>query len=116
MNANERICANLRGWESCASRGLARDALGNADLIQSTFRDVKAVVTPCFRGLHPFFVSLRCLEGHPLEDVSLCGVLRCVGGGYGRCGYVVCCLVSGLLFWRSDRAGLGGLSGVGPSV
>jgi hypothetical protein len=38
--------------------------------------------------------------GHPLEDVSVCGVLRCVWGVCERHGYVVCCLVVlGLPFW-----------------
>jgi hypothetical protein len=51
-------------------------------------------------------VSLRCFEGHPPEDVSMCGVLRCMWGGCERREFVVYCLVVlGILFWSSSGSG-----------
>ena len=42
-----------------------------------------------------------------MYPMSLCGVLRCMWGGYGRCEFVVCCLVVlGLLFWFSSGNGV----------
>ena len=77
------------------------------DLILYMFKKVfLTVVTPRFRGCHPFFVSLRYFEDCPPEDVSLCGELRYMRGGCGRCMFVVCCLVvSGLPFCPSLESG-----------
>ena len=64
------------------------------------------VVTPRFRRCQPFFVSLRCFEDCPPEDVSLYEVLRCMRGGCGRRTFVVLCLVvSGFPFWPSSGSG-----------
>jgi hypothetical protein len=70
------------------------------------FRYVLSVVTPRYRRWQPILVSLRCFEGRPPEDVSLCEVFRCIRGVCGRSTFVMCCLVvSGLPFWLSSGSG-----------
>jgi hypothetical protein len=104
MWTRESAPENLRqplGCESCATHWIVWI------LSEICFRGIGTVVTPRFRGWRTFFVSLRCLVEHPLEDVSLCGVIRCVWGGCERRGYMVyCLLVLGLSFWPFLGSGL----------
>ncbi len=98
-----RVCESL-----CVSWAAPR-GVGFVDLILCYAKKKKVfltVVTPRCRGCQPFFVSLRCLDDCPPEDVCLCEVLRCMQGGCGRRMFVMCCLVvSGLPFWPSSGSG-----------
>jgi hypothetical protein len=100
----------------CAPRGLAREALGSWILSSGVSLMFLSVVTLRFRRWHPFLVSLLCFEGLPPEAVSLCEVLRCMRGIYGRRVFVVCYLmVLGLLFWPFSGSGDLLLLGMGVS-
>ena len=108
-----RESAPTRVVRVCASRGLAREALGLWIFSKVFLQYFASVVTLRFRGWQPFLISLRCFEGRLPEDVSLCEVLRCMQGGCGRREFVVCCLVvSGRLFWPSSGSGVLLLLGV----
>jgi hypothetical protein len=78
MKARESASA-LMVCEGCASRGLAGEALGFFGSYPLYVEKCsETVVTPRFWGCHPLFVSLWCLEGCPLGDVSSCRVFRCM--------------------------------------
>ena len=87
-----------------ASRGLARKAL-YLDLILNMLGKMFLTVFHFpFPGVSAVFVSLRSFGDCPLGDVSLCEVLRCIWGGYGR-RRRYCLVVSGLPFWPFSGSG-----------
>ena len=132
-----------RGCESlCVSWAVPR-GVGFVDLILCYAKRVfLTVVTPRFRGCHPFFVSLRCVEdcvGCPLyvgglRETYVCDVLSSGFGAsvlvfFGERGPVDVGHGCGpewsgtgrlgderLGAWRSVRADLGRLLGADPSV
>jgi hypothetical protein len=66
MNENQRICDKPMGCESCASRGLAREAFGCVDLIRGMFQGFWDSCHAPFPGVEAVFCFLEVLLGRPL--------------------------------------------------